>query len=116
MLLNSFDAAATEMRSLKEKSGEKKGMHPGAAIEGNPEGKEHALPIAQFVKTTLCGEVAFPVGAVSGASGHGAEEKRVDFDDLLDRARACCRIKRMKFFQGTKSDETGHNTEIFLRS
>mmetsp|Transcript_19225 Transcript_19225/g.52821 ORF Transcript_19225/g.52821 Transcript_19225/m.52821 type:complete len:273 (-) Transcript_19225:77-895(-) len=47
----------------------------------------NATSIAKFVQSTFLTQVTFPKGAIGGATGHGAQQKGVDFNHLLDRSR-----------------------------
>jgi hypothetical protein len=46
-----------------------------------------AALVPQLVEPTLHAQPGEPVLAVGGAAGHGAQQARVDLDDLLDRLR-----------------------------
>lgn len=46
-----------------------------------------ALLVAKLVDATLAGQQALPEAAVSGSSGHGAQQVGVDLDHLLYRLR-----------------------------
>ena len=50
-------------------------------------GDAYAFLIPKLVHSALDSQVALPEGAVGGAARHGAEQERVDLDDLLDRPR-----------------------------
>lgn len=58
------------------------GEQLGGRCHGDP------LVVTQLVETALLGEDAFPVGAVGGATGHGAQQELVDLDNFLHRAGA----------------------------
>lgn len=58
----------------------------GEELGGGGDGD--AFFVAEFVQATVHAEVGFPVLAVGGTTGHGAQEVGVDLDDLLHRARS----------------------------